>query len=232
MRLLSENIKMSSAIKILIGSALLLLASCTPSDELSPGVEYMPDMYRSPSYETYSVSNLDGDSINEMSARLPVKGTVPRGYYPYSYPNTTEGYELAGEELTSPFAMNAETVEEGKVIYGKFCIHCHGETGEGDGSVIASGKFPAVPPTYSGKLKDLPEGKIFHSITYGKGMMGSHASQLDRNQRWKIIHYVKTLQNPDLEVAAVEIDTTTVDVEVAEIIEEVIEEEVEESHKH
>ena len=192
--------------KILAWSVLLFLVSCSPSDDLSPGVEFMPDMYRSPSYETYSSNNLDGDTVLEMSARLPVKGTIPRGYYPYAYPNTNDGYEAAGAEVTSPFTMTTETVEEGKVMYGKFCIHCHGETGQGDGSVIAGGKFPAIPPSYSGKLKDLPEGKIFHSITYGKNMMGSHASQLDREQRWKIIHYVKTLQNPDLVVAAVLIE--------------------------
>ena len=209
MNLLSKNIK-GNAVKVLACAVVLFMASCTPEDELSPGVEFMPDMYRSPSYETYSSNMIDGDTIAKMSARLPVAGTVPRGYYPYPYPNTTEGYEAAGAELTTPFAMTAETVEEGKIIYGKFCIHCHGETGQGDGSVIAGGKFPAVPPSYSTKLKDLPEGKIYHSITYGKGMMGSHASQLDRNQRWKIIHYVKTLQNPDLVVGSGEsADTDT-----------------------
>ena len=35
-------------------------------------------------------------------------------------------------------------------------------------------------PSYSDKLKDLPEGKMYHTLTYGKGLMGSHASQLSQ----------------------------------------------------
>jgi len=37
----------------------------------------------------------------------------------------------------------------------------------------------------------MPEGTMFHSITYGKGNMGSYASQLSREQRWMVIQYVK-----------------------------------------
>ena len=43
-------------------------------------------------------------------------------------------------------------------------------------------------------MSDLPEGKIFHTITFGKNLMGSHASQLNHEERWKIVHYVQTLQ--------------------------------------
>ena len=35
---------------------------------------------------------------------------------------------------------------------------------------------------------------MFHTITYGKNNMGSYASQLSREQRWKIIKYIRTLQ--------------------------------------
>ena len=40
----------------------------------------------------------------------------------------------------------------------------------------------------------MPEGTMFHSITYGKGNMGSYASQLSREQRWMVIQYVKAHQ--------------------------------------
>src|SRR5690606_9187550 len=83
------------------------------------------------------------------------------------YPNTPEGYEQAGRELRSPFAMTPATVEQGKAIYEKFCIHCHGPKGEGDGTVVerSNGKYPP-PNSYSGPLKDLPEGKMYHTVTY------------------------------------------------------------------
>jgi hypothetical protein len=98
--------------------------SCGKKDKNSPGIEFMPDMYRSPSLEYYSVHMLDGDTIN--NAKKPVTGTVSRGYLPYAYPNTAEGYEQAGLNLHNPFINQKEEFEkDGEVLYGKFCIHCH-----------------------------------------------------------------------------------------------------------
>ena len=178
----------------------VLMSSCK-TDPNSPGVEYMPDMYRSPSYETYSPNPVFKDS---MTAQLPVAGTIGRGEWPetgslinalpYTYPNTLEGYEAAGAELKSPIAKSAEATAEGKVIFEKMCMHCHGPKGEGDGQLIGTGKFPPPPAYNGGALKDLPEGKMFHTITYGKGLMGSHASQLTKEDRWKVIQYIQELQ--------------------------------------
>lgn len=166
--------------------------SCGKKDPNSPGVEFMPDMYRSPSLEYYQTHTEDGIELN--NAMLPVKGTVARGYMPYAYPNTPEGYDAAGANLHNPLpaADRAKYEAEGEVLYGKFCVHCHGASGQGDGKV--GGKLPGPPPAYDGTLKNLPEGKIFHSITYGKGTMGSHASQLTQEERWKLVCYVQKLQ--------------------------------------
>ena len=72
-------------------------------------------------------------------------------------------------------------------------------SGQGDGLVVAHG-FPA-PPSYSkgqssrgGAMKDLTDGKIYHTITYGVNAMGSYASQLAPEERWKVIMYVHHLQ--------------------------------------
>ncbi len=193
------HLSRSNILLIFAVSFTFLLDSCT-SDPLSPGVEFMPDMYRSPSYETYGVNAMYADS---MSARKPVEGTIPRGFTPYMNPDNNEGYAKA-DSMKMPIDINTpENLEEGKRLYGIFCTHCHGASGMGDGLVAA--KLPGPPPAYSGpQLKNLSEGKMFHSITYGKNMMGSHASQLSAEQRWKVITYVKTLQNPGGAVA----DTT------------------------
>ncbi len=185
--------------------ALVVLSGCI-RDEQSPGYEYMPDMYRSPAIEAYVDYGEIRDSIFEdlnttMSARQPVAGTVPfsgsaMNDIPYTIPNTTEGYELAGEILKSPYPQSEEIIAEGTTIYSNFCVQCHGAKGEGDGAVVTKGNHPP-PPAYSGTLKDLPEGKMFHTITYGKNLMGAHAGQLSKSDRWKVIAFVKTLQNPD-----------------------------------
>ena len=64
-----------------------------------PGYEYMPNMYRSPSYETYSENPL---FKNNSTAREPVEGTIPRGFSPFEYENTLEDYLRAGLELVNP----------------------------------------------------------------------------------------------------------------------------------
>ncbi len=187
-----------TTIKFVFASALagLVMAgftSCGKKDHNSPGFEFMPDMYRSPSLEYYQVHTVDGDTID--NAMLPVAGTVARGYLPYAYPNTPEGYEQAGLNLHNPYeSQRAAFEKEGEVLYGKFCVHCHGATGAGDGKVGL--KLPGPPPAYNGALKNLPEGKIFHTITYGKNSMGSHASQLTQEERWKVVFYVQKLQGP------------------------------------
>lgn len=169
----------------------------------SPGWEYMPDMYRSSSYESNSENPNFADS---MTNRKPVAGTISQGWvansaysvtkamYPYKFDSL--GYELAGQNLRNPFAATPEILAQGKDKYEKFCMHCHGAGGQGDGSVVAVGNFPPPPAYSSPQLKNLPEGKMYHTLQYGKGMMGSHASQLTAEERWKILRYVQTLQNP------------------------------------
>lgn len=198
-----------------LASLALLIISCGKSDPNSPGVEYMPDMYRSPSVEVY----VDYENPDKISVSEPVMGTIvftddeenEMYNYPYPYANTFEDYERAGLELKSPVPMTEETVAQGKVIYQNFCLHCHGKTGQGDGGVISNSQFPP-PPAYNGAgLKTLPEGKMFHTITYGKNMMGSHASQLSKKDRWTVIQYVKYLQNGEKMTAEVtEVATTEV----------------------
>lgn len=60
----------------------------------------MPDMYVSPSMEVYGTREIDGDTMYSTEF-LPVKGTIARGYIPYAYPNTAQGYEQAGEQRKS-----------------------------------------------------------------------------------------------------------------------------------
>ena len=184
------------------------LGSCI-QDPNSPGLEYMPDMYRSPAVEAYVDYGMDPyhftiDSAvaqrNTPSAMTPVPGTISYSKMdlafsmPYPYPNTNAGYEDAGVMLTSPLPTTQANIERGQEIYEIMCIHCHGEKGEGNGAISRNGKIKGIP-SYSGKLKDLSEGKMYHSIQWGKGLMGSHASQINQKERWQVIQYVQVLQN-------------------------------------
>ena len=185
-----------------------VFSGCYYEDTKTPGYEYMPNMYRSPSYETYSSNPNFSDS---MTARQPVAGTIARGNaictsldrMPYPYPNTNDGYEAAGAQLHNPLPVDSLNMAEGKRLFENYCMICHGEKGMGDGPVPEH-NGPKPPAYSSDQLKNLPEGKMFHTTEFGKNMMGSHASQLTASQRWKIIMYVQTLQHM---VAAAPADT-------------------------
>lgn len=190
------------SVAAVVGCVAVGFTSCEKKDANSPGVEFMPDMYRSPSLESnMSYTSFETGELKQAN-RLPVKGTIARGYLPYVYGNDTAGYANAGRYLRNPLQRTEANLKQGEELYGKFCVHCHGASGQGDG--LVGSKLPGAPPSYTGPLKNLPEGKIFHSITYGKGLMGSHASQLTQEERWKVVFYVQKLQNPEGVVAPAE----------------------------
>jgi len=86
--------------------------SCTRNNPDSSGVEYMPDMYRSPSYEDNSKNPLFPDS---MTDRLPVAGTIPVGFTPDPYPNAPDGWKYASENLKDPFPATPEIIQKVKL---------------------------------------------------------------------------------------------------------------------
>jgi mono/diheme cytochrome c family protein len=181
----------------------MLLMSCGKSDPNSPGIEFMPDMYYSEAAKPYEWLD-NGIFKDSLEARPPVAGTISQGSYPnniertnlvnaipYAFPNTPEGYEAAGVSLRNPLLPDSIHLKKGEDLYGKFCVHCHGATGDGQGSIVANGKFPS-PNTYWSKV-GLTDGKMFHTMHYGKGLMGSHAAQLSKVERWELVLYVNQL---------------------------------------
>lgn len=203
---------LNNSFKIIIVAAIISFSSCKEKNGLAP--EYMPDMYRSPSLETYvDYGELRGkqgnDSLrNVLNARKPVAGTIHRGFIPYPYENSIAGYNEAGATLKSAIPYTEESIAKGKELFGMFCVHCHGATGQGDGTLVQREVFPPLPVKFNENL-DLPEGKMFHTITYGKGLMGAHASQLNQEERWQLIHYIRVEFMKKDPNAIVEQDTLT-----------------------
>jgi len=174
--------------------SIAVLSSCVKSRGNNPGLEYAPDMYDSKGYEPYNQK--DSNLINPygMNMREPVKGTIAQGQmdYYYPYPNTADGYEAAGAGLQMP--ANLQDAEgRGKYNYEIYCSPCHGANGGNDGKVMEKVGKPVWPSYQDAYIKTLPVGKIYHTLTYGKNNMGSHASVLSPADRWKVIRYVKEL---------------------------------------
>ncbi|NNC70584.1 MAG: cytochrome c [Flavobacteriaceae bacterium] len=177
--------------------AIFTLVSCV--DKKKRQLQYMADtdMYTPVGYETYG-ENADG----EASVRKPVDGTIARGQVPYDYPNSQLGYEAARDSLQSPLKIKVATdsiatvsendLQQGKYLYCIYCAACHGAKGEGQGSLAQNGKILGVP---NYKDREITEGSIYHVLMYGKGIMGSHSSQINATERWQITHYVEQLRN-------------------------------------
>ncbi len=177
----------------------LFAGACNTSPQ-HPGYIYFPDMTYSQAYETYAENP---NTPWHMANLQPPENSIPRGYTPFHYKNTPEDYERAGRELVNPVPRTGAALTRGKKNFEIYCAICHGVTGEGNGPIVESGKFPAVPPSYFKEpLLSLPDGKMFFSIHYGKNMMGSYASQLSQTERWEIIHYIHLMQEKKLGMAA------------------------------
>tara|TARA_B100000508_G_C11443278_1_gene269985 strand:+ start:355 stop:1005 length:651 start_codon:yes stop_codon:yes gene_type:complete len=178
--------------------AIALGTAC--NDPQSPGIEYMPDMYRSPAIEVY----VDYNYPDSSTVRNTPENSIPMGYKPYAYPNTNEGYEMAGKALSNPLKLTEKSIAEGKKLYESFCAHCHGKKGLGKGSIQnaiygAVPSFVDVTPNRRGSrsMINLTEGHIYHTIVYGLNAMGPHASLIREQDRWKIVAYIQTIQGKD-----------------------------------
>jgi len=163
------------------------------------GRAYMPDMYYSRAYETYaSTEALQNEGVNYNA--MPVPGTMARGeMFPYSLKNDSVGYAQSAF-VKNPLdpVMLTENMKEEERLYLVNCGICHGSKLDGNGPLWkgGDGPFPSAPKNFmADDMKKMPEGTMFHSVTYGKNMMGSYASQLNTKQRWMVIAYIKTKQN-------------------------------------
>lgn len=178
----------------------VLLVSCNAGRN-NPGKIYMPDMYYARSYESYTFNPNFADS---MTNRLPVPGTVSRGHtvnahelLPYNLAKSDSDYILAAK-VQNPLLMTQPALQEGGRLFDIYCAICHGPNLDGQGPLFKSGKFPVQPANFHLPLyHNMAEGTMFYSVTYGKNLMGSYASQLSQRQRWMVIAYIKSVQAND-----------------------------------
>ena len=161
------------------------------NDKTTPGYTFMDDMYQSPSLETYEPTDMFESGT---SAQLPVEGTVPRNYV---------GYEAARTTLMLPEEFKGEeALAKGKELYTIFCAPCHGDKGDGNGWLVQQEKILGVPAYSKDRLPDITAGSMYHVIMHGKGIMGSHASQLTYDERWNIVRYVLELRGEPVDEAS------------------------------
>jgi mono/diheme cytochrome c family protein len=170
-----------------------------------PGQSYMPDMYYSRAYEAYGYNNVGGerDSLRKRGITyngLPVTGTVARGEV-LSYHLTNDSAGLtAANAIKNPLdtmAVAPASMKEAERLYLINCGICHGDKLDGNGPLFngGNGPYPAAPKNLTAEdSKAFTDGHYYHVITFGKGQMGSYASQLNPDQRWWVIKYIRSKQ--------------------------------------
>lgn len=189
----------------IIAATGLTIVACSDVKR-SPGRVYMPDMAYSRAYETYSMTEEKKAELLKAGihfSNTPVAGTVKRGGdYSFRIAKDAQGDSanyVASKQVASPItSLDSAAMQESERLYLIHCGICHGTALDGNGPLYKDGEGPyGVMPrnlVTDPVTVNMPVGQMFYSVTYGKGQMGSYASQLNSTQRWMVIHYIKTKQ--------------------------------------
>ncbi|MGB3142486.1 MAG: cytochrome c [Maribacter sp.] len=175
-------------IGMLIGMV-VIFASC--QDNSVPNYQYMPNMYQPIGYETYG----EADFLpNQSEALVPPANTINRGWLPYDFENSPEGKELARLNESPLDSMNMDkNLANGGQLYTIYCAICHGDKGDGQGTLVKREKILGVP-SYDDAVRNITIGTTFHTMQYGLNSMGSYASQMNTTEMWQVSEYVMQLK--------------------------------------
>jgi mono/diheme cytochrome c family protein len=184
------------------------LAGCREQSSEDPPVLLERNMYDQERYNPESYSQFFDD---HRTMRTPVEGTVARDRYEDDpevatglLPDKT-GYVMAIPQTYVQRSGGMEKVlARGQERFNIYCAPCHGRTGDGKGMVVCKRDTPADPcqsrgfaplPNYEDpRLRQMPDGQIFATITHGVRTMPAYGPQVPASDRWAIVAYVRALQ--------------------------------------
>jgi mono/diheme cytochrome c family protein len=128
----------------------------------------------------------------------PVNGSVP-----YYYADTEEERTRANKEIVgNPYPITKIRLEKGKELWKVYCGICHGDKCGGNGYLVREdGKYPAQPANLLlDTFANGNNGRLYHAIMYGKNVMGNYADKLSYEERWNVIHYIRSCQAEEKKV--------------------------------
>lgn len=98
--------------------------------------------------------------------------------------------------VENPIPLSDEALAAGETAYGARCASCHGDAGKGDGKATRFIR-PAPADISTVEARDrMTDGEMFYKITEGKKPMPGMARTLTEEERWQVVHYLRTLQPP------------------------------------
>jgi len=163
-----------------------------------PPIEVFPDMDRQDKYKPQAESAFFADG----RADRPIPpGAIPRGRSVEADPSflRADDFHYAGKNADGSFAsgfpieVTDVMIHRGQNRYMIYCYPCHGALGDGNGITKSYGMV-VTPSYHDDRLRKMPEGEIFNTITHGKNTMFSYADKLSPDERWAVVAYVRALQ--------------------------------------
>jgi cbb3-type cytochrome c oxidase subunit III len=112
-----------------------------------------------------------------------------------AYGSPQNGASADATTLKNPVPVNATTLAEGKQLFTKNCVSCHGPLGKGDGKGGATLKPPPADLTDGMWKHGSTDSEIFTVIrdgAKGTGMRG-FAGRMTTKELWTVLNYVRTL---------------------------------------
>lgn len=195
----TKIIRYDIVVVLLAATVAMVVSGCsrgTPST--TPPIHINPNMDDQPKYEPQETSAFFKDG---KAMQTPVEGTVARenlraddAFY--------RGKDANGKFLKNiPVEMTKSLLERGQERFNIYCSPCHSRVGDGKGIMVQKGYVP--PPSFhDDRIRNMPDGEIFNTITHGIRNMPSYAHQIPVKDRWAIISYIRALeksQNATLE---------------------------------
>lgn len=157
-------------------------------------------------------SSLNGQKSHQ-SISIPANGKVP-----YYYGDTEEERTRATNEIVdNPYPITDKGLAKAKENYTVYCGICHGEKGDGGGYLVRDdgGVYPAQPANFlTDEFINASNGRYYHAIVYGKNVMGGYTDKLSYEERWQVIHYIRSLQAKEKGLAYNEQENTLNDIDV------------------
>ena len=157
-----------------------------------PPLEVFPDMDRQSKYQPQGESEFFADGRADRP--LPA-GVVARGAL-NADSALARGMNSTGEFVRGfPKALSIDGafINHGRERYEIYCTPCHGSLADGKG-IVAQYGWGGPISLHDDRLRDMPEGEIYNTITHGKNTMFGYADKLDISDRWAVIAYVRALQ--------------------------------------
>lgn len=151
-----------------------------------PGMKYQPKLRP----QSESAFFADGRADRVPPANTVARGMLREDDHLYRGKNAAGAF-AAG--IPAGLTVDLKFVERGRDRYQIYCAPCHGAVGDGNGITKRYG-MGATPSYHDARLRDMPEGEIYNTISNGKNTMMPYADKLVPEDRWAVVAYVRALQ--------------------------------------